>query len=124
MVLNIDNDKLGGHAELYQMPRNIILNNIENFSLTYIWHHLHPQEKQITYFKLKPQNICSCLDYLLNSDDLTKRSTTIAGFKTVNHSSVEFTFNIESNAKGPGYWRFDKTLLYDTEYTLKVKDSI
>ena len=44
-------------------------------------------------------------------------------FKT-DHSSVEFTFNIEGKAKGPGYCRFDKTLLYDTEYMLKVKDLI
>ena len=54
---------------------------------------------------------------------LTKSSTIIPHFKT-DHSSVEFTFNIEGKAKGPGYWRFDKTLLCDTEYTLKVKDSI
>ena len=40
------NDKLGGNSELHQMPGNIILNNTENFNLTDIWHHLHPQEKQ------------------------------------------------------------------------------
>ena len=41
-VLNTDNDKFGGNAELHQMPRNIILNYIENLNLTEIWHHLHP----------------------------------------------------------------------------------
>ena len=120
------NDKMGGNPELHKMPRNIILNNIENFNLTNIWHHLHPQEKQFTYFKLKPKKVFSWLDYFLISDDLiglTKSSTIIPGFKT-DHSSVEFTFNIEGKAKGPGCWRFDKTLLYDTEYILKVKDSI
>ena len=55
VVLNTENDKLGGNPELHQIPRNIILNNIENFNLTDIWHHLHPQEKQFTYFKLKPK---------------------------------------------------------------------
>ena len=66
------------------------------------------------------------LDYFLISDDLiglTKGSTIIPGFKT-DHSSVEFTFNFKGNAKQPGYWRFDKSLLYDTKYTLKVKNSI
>ena len=53
---------------------------------------------------------------------MTKSSTIILVFKT-DHSSVEYTFNIEVNAKGPGCWRFDKTL-YDTEYTLKVQVSI
>ena len=67
------------------MPRNIILNNIENFNLTDIWRHLHPQEKQFTYFKLKPKKVFSRLDYFLISDDLiglTKSSTIIPGFKT------------------------------------------
>ena len=44
VILNTNNDKLVGNSELHQMPRNIILNNIENFNLTDIWHHLHPQE--------------------------------------------------------------------------------
>ena len=55
VVLNTDNDKLGGNSELHHMPRNIILNNIKNFNLTNIWHQLYPQEKQCTYFKLKPK---------------------------------------------------------------------
>ena len=50
MLLNTDNDKLGGNSELHQMPRNI-LNNIENLNLIDIWHHPQ-QEKQFTYFKL------------------------------------------------------------------------
>ena len=57
MVLNTDNDKFGGNAELHQMPRNIILNNIERFNLTDVLHHLHPQEKQFTYFKLNSQKV-------------------------------------------------------------------
>ena len=125
-VLNTDNDKLGGNPELHQMARNIILNNIQNFNLTDIWHHLHSQEKQFIYFKLKPKKVFSWLDYFSISNDLiglTKSSTIIPGFKT-DHSSVEFTFNIEGKARGPGYYRFDKTSLYDTEYILKVKDSI
>ena len=54
---------------------------------------------------------------------LTKSNTIIPVFKTDN-SSVECTFNIEAYAKGLGYWKLDKTLLYDMEYTLQVKDSI
>ena len=57
VMLNTENYKLGGNPELHQMPRNIILNIIENFNLTNIWHHLHPQEKHFTYFKLKPKKV-------------------------------------------------------------------
>ena len=55
VLLNTDNDKLGGNSELHKMPRNIILNNIENLKLTDIWYHLHPQEKQFYIFQAKTQ---------------------------------------------------------------------
>ena len=58
-ILNTDTDKMGGNSELHQMPRNIVLNNSENFNLTDIWCHLHLKEKQFTYFKLKPKNVFS-----------------------------------------------------------------
>ena len=85
-----------------------------------------PTRKTVYIFQAKTPKSFSQLDYFLISDDLiglTKSSTIISGFKT-DHSSVEFTCNIEGKAKGPGYWRFDKMLLYDTEYMLKVKDLI
>ena len=46
---------MGGNAELQQMARIFILNNIGNLSLIDIWHGLHFHEKQFTYFKLKPK---------------------------------------------------------------------
>ena len=101
VAINTGNDKFGENAELCQMVRNIILNNIENFSLTDIWHNLHPQEKQFTYFKLNPKCFSS-LDYFLISNDLigwTKSSTITTGLKT-DYSNVEFIFNIEGHVKG------------------------
>ena len=61
VVLNTDNDKSGGNAELHLMPRNIILNNIKNFNLTDLLHNLHPKEKQSIYFKLKPRKVLHTL---------------------------------------------------------------
>ena len=62
---------------------------------------------------------------LISSDliGLTKECSIIPGFKT-DHSSVEFSFNIRHNSKGTGYWRFDKTLLHDSTYVLKIKECI
>ena len=40
------------------------------------------------------------------------------------HLSFEFSVNIKDNSKGTGYWRFDKTLLHDSTYVLKIKDCI
>ena len=102
VVLNADNDKLGGNSELHQMPRNIILNNIENFNLTNIWCHLHPQYKQFMYLKLKPQKGFSWLDYFLISDDLIsliESSTIISGFKT-DHSVLNLHFTLRARLKG------------------------
>ena len=54
---------------------------------------------------------------------LTKCSTIIPDFKT-DHSSNEFTLNIEGNTNESRYWRSDKAVLYDTNYILKIKNSI
>ena len=87
---------------------------------------MHPEEKQFTFFKIRPQKVFSCLDFFIVSSDLiglTKECSIIPGFKT-DHSSVEFSFNIRHNSMGPGYWRFNKTLLHDSTYVLKIKDCI
>ena len=87
---------------------------------------MHPEEKQFTFFKIRPQKVFSRLDFFLISGDLiglTKECSIIPGFKT-DHSSVEFSFNIRHNSKGTGYWRFDKTLLHDSTYVLKIKECI
>ena len=120
MVLNTDNDKLGGISELHKMPRNIILNNLENFNLTDIWHHLHPQEKQFTYFKLKSKNVFSGLDYFLISDGLIHlKKKAVQLFQALKLIIPVLNLHLTLRARPRGYG----TLLYDTEYILKVKDS-
>ena len=99
---------------------------MENYDLMDIWQNMHPEEKQFTFFEIRPQKVFSHLDFFLVSSDLiglTKECSIIPGFKT-DHSSVEFSFNIRHNSKGTGYWRFDKTLLHDSTYVLKIKECI
>ena len=87
---------------------------------------MHPEEKQFSFFKIRPKKVFSHLDFFLVSSDLiglTKECSIIPGFKTY-HASVEFSFNIRCNSEGTGYWRFDKTLLHDSTYVLKIKDCI
>ena len=72
------------------------------------------------------KNGYSHLDYCLILDDLiglAKSGTLILIVKTY-HSSVKLKFNTRGQAKGSGYWGVDKTVLYDIECALKVKDSI
>ena len=86
---------------------------------------MHPEEKQFTFFKIRPQKLFSHLDFFLVSSDLiglTKECSIIPGLKT-DHSSVEFSFNIRHNSKDTGYWRFEK-LLHDSTYVLKIKECI
>ena len=57
---------------------------MENYDLTDIWRNMHPEEKQFTFFKIRPQKVFSHLDFFLISGDLiglTKR-----GF---NHSRIQ-----------------------------------
>ena len=93
LVLDPDKDKLGGNVELHKASRQIVLNNMENYDLMDIWQNMHPEEKQFTFFKIRPPKVFSCLDFFLVSSDLiglTKECSIIPGFKT-DHSSVEFS---------------------------------
>ena len=94
------NDKFGGNAELCQMARNMISNYAKNFNVTDIWHNLHHPKAIYIFYTETTQNIFPYLDYFLISDDHIG-STIITYFK-IDHFSLEFTFDIEDNAKGPG----------------------
>ena len=99
---------------------------MENHDLTDIWQNIHPEEKQFTFVKSRLQKVFSHLYFLLLSFDLiglTKECSIIPAFKT-DHLNVEFSFHLRDNSKGTGYWRFDKPVLHDSTYALKIKDCI
>ena len=54
VVINKDNDKLGGNSELHKMPRNIILNKIEN-QVNLHFMSSTPTQKNVYIFQAKTQ---------------------------------------------------------------------
>ena len=125
LVLDPDKDKLGGNVELHKASRQIALNNMENYYLIYIWWNMHPEGKHLPFSKLDPKNyfLPGFLPSIKWSHWINKR--------VFNHSRIQnwpfkcwIPFNIRHNSKGTGYWRFDKTLLHDSTYVLKIKECI
>jgi exonuclease III len=104
---------------------NSILELKVNLDLNDPWRILNPDRRQYTW-RLKNQTKQSRLDYFLVSDDI------LALVKTCNigisyrsdHSVISLEISFQQMKRGPGYWKFNSSLLYDNQYTQLVKNII
>lgn len=98
-----------------------------NYSLCDIWREKNPQTQSFTWrdnaFKSQ-----SRLDYFLVSSELGSltKECDIAFTQFSDHSAV--IFNVQSSEhqrrSGPGFWKFNSSLLEDETYVNKIRDNI
>ena len=106
---------------------NEIGNLCSNFALTDIWRELNPQALSFTWHD-KAFKSQSRLDFFLITADLinlTKESS-IIHTPFSDHSAI--VLNIQSfdqrKKPGPGFWKFNASLLEDKEYVEKMRQNI
>ena len=124
--LNPNLDKKGGAM----VPRKMVIDNIECFQneldLIDIWRIKNPQTKSYTWSQKSPQIFCR-LDYWLISNNLQDfmDSTAITPAHKTDHAAIELVLtNSRQEAKGPGYWKMNVSLLEDENYLSNLKDNI
>lgn len=109
-----DLDKFGGNANVC----HAISEFKNNFHLTDIWRKLHPKSREFTWFNSDP-SIASVLDKFYISSDLTQfvSSLSISPCCFSDHDSVALVINYPTRApQGPGLWKFNNSLLSDTDF--------
>ena len=124
--LNPKLDKKGGVL----VPRKMVLDNIEclqnELDLVDIWRIRNPRMKSYTWSQKSPQVFCR-LDYWLISNNLQDfvNSTAITPALKTDHAAIELVLK-DSNeqAKGPGYWKMNVSLLDDENYLNDLKNNI
>ena len=124
--LNILLDKRGGIL----IPRKMVIDNIEclqsKLDLVDIWRIKNPQLKSYTWSQKSPEVFCR-LDYWLisnNLQDFVKSTDIIPAIKT-DHAAIDLVIaDIESNVKGPGFWKMNVSLLEDEEYINELKSNM
>ena len=109
-----DLDKFGGNVNIC----HAISEFKNNFHLTDIWRKLHPKSREFTWFN-SDLSIASRLDKFYISSDLTQfvSSSSISPCCFSDHDSVALVINYPTRApQGPGLWKFNNSLLSDTDF--------
>jgi exonuclease III len=140
-LFTLENSIIGGDFNLYLNPRLDkldtmpdnndnpeyrvnLLSFLETENLIDIWRTLNPYSPTFTWYRGTSR---SRLDYFFTSEHLlnTIKSTDILpGFHS-DHSLINICFSDNNKQNiGKGFWKFNSSLLHDTDYVNKIKTII
>ena len=125
LVLDIEKDKKGGNAKTHTRSREQLITIMQNLDLNNVWRERNPDGSRFTWRKRKPEIHCR-LDFFLISSSLLGNVTNaniLPGFKT-DHSMVSIHLKTNQNPRGPGFWKFNTSLLSDIDYINVIKETI
>lgn len=97
---------------------------MEEHELHDVWRHLHPEKKRYTWHGRV--NLASRLDFVLASCSLMSGVTKCEVLSTTfsDHSAILFEVDLSTEKRGPGFWKFNDTLLNDKKYKELIQKKI
>lgn len=124
-VLDVSVDKKGGKNRTNYQAQGMVKNIMESHDLIDVWRELHPNIRQFTWRSYNPSVQCR-LDFFLVSFNLYSQIDKCAispGFKT-DHSLIHIHIVPVNEARGPGFWKFNVSLLHEPDYVELAKKCI
>ena len=118
-------DKKGGaskHAN--RNMKHILTSYVNEADFVDIWRKQHTNDRSFTYHcKFKNEYIFSRIDYFLISFGLSNmtKSSSICPSILTDHSLIKLNLIAATQVRGPGFWKFNCSLLRDPEYIEHVK---
>ena len=112
---NINNDR----------ARDRLCLELESLNMVDTWRYLKEDINGFTWRRNNPRAF-SRLDYFFVTEhalQYVEDIQIIPGFRT-DHSIVSIIWNIDHTKRGPGYWKFNTSLLRDGDYIEKIKNCI
>ena len=102
------------HAERVVLKFNDLFSDCD---LHDTWRLFHPEDKEYTWRKKNPF-IARRLDYILTNSMLFDKTIEcdIHSVASTDHRSCSVLITFAENERGPGYWKFNKSLLKDLAY--------
>ena len=91
-----------------------------------VWREIHADRPGFTWRRMAPFPTFSRLDYFILKDfslQLVQKIDTIPGFKS-DHTIVKLVICLQYADRGPGYWKFNTSLLKDKDYLDRINDLI
>jgi exonuclease III len=125
-VINPQKDKKNGKRETHLKCRTTLNNIISSNELVDIWRKLNTNKNEYTWHSNTIPKIFCRLDFFLVSESISNkinRSEIIPSFKS-DHSIVYIQLNCVDIKRGPGYFKINNSLLLETDYQNKIKESI
>jgi len=128
VVLDPNKDKKGGNIDQSHIfnYRTTLKALVECYELCDIWR-LNNENKRMFTWHCKKKKIYCRLDYWLVSEHLTNLiyETDIIPSVVSDHSIIKISIrNPKLQTRGPGYWKFNITLLRDKQYIKHIKHTI
>ena len=99
---------------------------IETSELLDIWRELYPERHGFTWHKKNPNNLHERLDWFLISTELQQivESMDIRPGLKSDHQMVTLVITLENFVRGPGFWKFNTSLLKDRDFIEKMNNLI
>ena len=126
LVLNSDLDTVNYKNINNPRARNTVINIIDENGYVDVWRVLNDTKKKFTWRRLIPDRKQARLDFFIVSEDmftLVHDSDIVPGYRT-DHSGIILKIKLQENERGRGYWKFNNSLLKDTNYVTTVKTVI
>ena len=126
LVFDPKMDKKGGTDKTKDKSLRILCELMEEFCIIDIWRVKNPNKKRYTWRQHSPSVKCR-LDYFLISDvleDNTEAVDILAAQKS-DHSGIVLQLkNLNQERRGPGYWKFNSTLLTNVTFVEGYKNQL
>ena len=125
-VFNLEIDKTGGNPRTNFRARDKCIEVMSSLNLVDIWRERNPHEKHFTWSSNITAGIHCRLDFFLisrNLNYLVAKSNFSPGLNS-DHSVVNLDIKTCKEERGPGHWKFNNSLLSDTEYITMITDLI
>ena len=118
-------DKIGGGPWKPTIYSNLLSTAMEMFDLVDIQRVHHPKLGKSTY-ESKFLKVKSRIDFFLIAKNLTLsvKNTEICPAIAPHHDAIHISLSLPNKCpRGPGYWKFNNTLLNDEQYIVMVRDT-
>ena len=118
-------DKIGGAPWRSSVYSNLVSTTMEMFDLVDIQRVRHPKLRKFTY-ESKSLKVKSRIDIFLVAKNFTLsvKSTGIYPAIAPDHDAIFISLSLPNQCpRGPGFWKFNNTLLNDEQYVSRVRDT-
>ena len=126
MIMDVEMDSFNYVNINNPRARQSVLQLLDQENFIDPWRLMHENKKQYTWRRLNPTKKQARLDFFIiheSSFQYVTNTDIIPGYRT-DHSAIILKLKFQNNERGKGYWKFNNSLLKNTQYIDKIKKII